>query len=246
MTLNSLDPAQVFLSSSSGLSLEGFVAAMLPPQQSSRTPGTPLELSRRRGSSSFPADGAPHATRRSRRSSSLGNDDEPHGAVARMGRRGRRKRSKRRKQPALAAVPRIVHADAHTVTTTAPSAATTAATTTAGRDTATLVVGGGRRSSRASRGKIRRSQGGRLRSSRGGGDDQASTERVGTVARFQSEMEKVGVVTDLVELFQQVKKKNIFLQVILCFLCFVCSTRTSVVRYCLPCHISYHGGRCPL
>ena len=184
---------------------------MLPPSTEAPV-GTPLELVRRRGSASqrtsssggarvkqpaktLGAAGTPHGTRRSR--SSLSSD---HCTVSRTGRsqtRRRHKRTKERgKQGDLLVVPRVVRSDA--------SRDTARTRTTPGRQEFAELVGNGMHTSRRSTGKLRRGKGGSSRSSSRDGDDRALTGRVGGAASFQSEIEKIGVVTDLVELFQQV------------------------------------------
>lgn len=216
---------QVFVSSSSGLSLEGFVAAMLPPSSEAPAGGTPLEPLRRRRSSSLRTSSSggggarvnqPSTTSRrsSKKRSSVSGDHHSvvadrtgnHSSSSRRkggGGGGRRnsKNKKRRKQSArLLDVPRVPRSDASRDTTR------TRTRTTAGQKQgdATLFVGNERHPSRGSTGKLRRGRRGSSRGSSGGEDGQALTGRVGRAASFQSEMEKVGVVTDLVELFQQV------------------------------------------
>lgn len=222
---------QVFISSSSGLSLEGFVAAMLPP--SSEAPGAggpPLEPLRHRGSASTrhsssagdgtrvnhrsitsgAAVGAPCATagRNNKKSSLIRRESDIVASRTSSGRSrggGRRnnkttsKSKKRRKQSALLGVRRVVRSDA------SRHAATRARTTSSEQqESATLAVGNERHHSQGSMGKPRRGRGAGGRGSSRDGDEQAFTGRVGGEASFLSEMEKVGVVTDLVELFQQV------------------------------------------
>lgn len=208
---------------------------MLPPSsEAPAAGGTPLEPLRQRGSASLrtsssggggtrvkhhsttssTAVGEPCATsgRNSQKSSSTRSEryveaSRTGGSSSRRSRGGgrrnhkaTRRNSKIRKNSALLGVPRVVRSDAS-------RQATTRRGTTSGpqQETTEVGVGNERHPSRGSMGKPRRGRGWGSRGSGRGGNEQALTGRVGGEASSLTETEKVGVVTDLVELFQQVR-----------------------------------------